>query len=256
MRLTLPLVLIAAALPFAAPAATAADSKGATPADVTAAINDPARKADAADDARRKPAEVMTFAQVKPGQKVLELVPGEGYWTRIFSAIVGPQGHVYTVWPDEMNKYAAKSLENWKTLVTKPPYTNVSLLQQPAAKLSAPEQVDLVFTVQNYHDYHDKFMGPVDMASFDKQVFGALKPGGLFVVIDHVANAGDSGATENQHRIDPAVVKKEVEAAGFVFDGESDALKNPADDHKAKVFDPAIRGKTDQFIYRFRKPAH
>ncbi|MDE1893222.1 MAG: class I SAM-dependent methyltransferase [Xanthomonadaceae bacterium] len=219
-------------------------------------VDDPARAADKADDARRKVVQVMTFAEVKPGQKVLELVPGSGYWTRVFSAIVGPQGHVYTVWPDEMAKYSAKSLATWRQLVATPHYANVSLLQQPAAQLSAPVPVDLVFTSQNYHDYHDPFMGPVDMARFDRRVYDALKPGGLFVVIDHVAPAGSGLADTNTlHRIDPAVVKREVEAAGFVFDGASGALRNPADPHDIKVFDKAIRGHTDQFIYRFRKPA-
>jgi predicted methyltransferase len=255
MRLSISLIAMTLGLTAgAAIAATAAAP--ATPAYVTAALNDPARKDDAANDDRRHPAEVMSFAQVKPGQKVVELVPGEGYWTRIFSGIVGPKGHVYTVWPDEMSKYATKSVAKWQELVKAPPYNNVSILQQPAATQTVSGPVDLVFTSQNYHDYHDKFMGPVDMGKFDKQVFDALKPGGIFLVIDHVAKAGDATATEALHRIDPEVVKKEVEAAGFVLDGSSDALKNPADDHKAKVFDPAIRGKTDQFILRFKKPAH
>ena len=257
MRLTILASLIAVAVPFAAATAHPDQAPGAVPAYVTAAINDPARKDDAADDARRKIADVMTFAEVKPGQKVMELAIGEGYWTRVFSGIVGAQGHVYTVWPNEMSKYATKSLANWQGLIAKAPYTNVSILQQPAATLPAPEPVDLVFTSQNYHDYHDKFMGPVDMAAFDKQVFNALKPGGLFVVIDHVAVAGSGfTATDTLHRVDPEAVKKEVEAAGFVFDGESDALKNPADPHTLKVFDPSIRGKTDQFIFRFKKPAN
>ena len=254
MRLSIPLIAAAFVLPLAVLASPAAAP--ATPAYVTAALNDPARKEDAADDARRHAADVVTFAGVKPGDSVLELVPGHGYWTRIFSSVVGAKGHVYTVWPHGMDKYAAKSIADWQELVKKPPYMNVSILQQADDQLSAPAPVDVVFTSQNYHDYHDKFMGPVDMGKFDKQVFDALKPGGVFVVIDHVANAGDTGATEDQHRIDPAVVRKEVEAAGFVFDGSSDALKNPADDHKAKVFDPAVHGHTDQFIFRFKKPAH
>lgn len=238
--------------PFVLAVPAVADT--ATPAYVTAAINGPARKDDTKDDARRQAAAVLTFTGMKPGDKIIELDPGEGYWTKIFSGVVGGKGHVYTVWHNEMSKYTEKSYANWQGLV-KSTYQNVTLLQQPGALLVSPEKVDLVFTSQNYHDYHDKFMGPMDMAAFDKQVYDALKPGGLFVVIDHVANAGDTGATENQHRIDPDVVKKEVEAAGFVLDGSSDALKNPADDHKAKVFDPAIRGKTDQFIFRFKKPA-
>lgn len=256
MRPTVLAVLLAAALPAAALAHAANSHETAVSAAVQKAVNDPARHADRSEDARRKIGAVMMFAEVKPGQKVLELVPGSGYWTRVFSAIVGPHGHVYTVWPGEMAKYSDKSLAEWQKLVATPHYANVSLLQQPAAQLSAPESVDLVFTAQNYHDYHDSFMGPVDMAGFDKQVYDALKPGGLFVVIDHAAPAGSGLAdTDTLHRIDPAVVKQEVEAAGFVFDGESDALRNPADAHDLKVFDKSIRGHTDQFIYRFRKPA-
>ncbi|MGY3038456.1 putative methyltransferase [Rhodanobacter sp. TND4EL1] len=256
--------LLAALLTFALPAAALArapDAHAARQHDVAAtvvdhALNDPARSLDKVDDTRRKIAQVMAFAKVMPGQKVLELVPGSGYWTRVFSAIVGPQGHVYTVWPNEMGKFDTESLANWKKLAATPHYANVSVLEQPAAQLQAPAPVDLVFTAQNYHDFHDPFMGPMNIATFNKQVFDALKPGGLFVVIDHVAPAGSGLADTNTlHRIDPASVKKEVEAAGFVFDGESKALRNPADTHELKVFDKSIRGHTDQFIFRFRKPA-
>jgi len=254
MRLAISMILVALAAPLTF-SAVMADNAKTTPAYITAAIKDPARKDDAANDERRHLAEVMTFTNVKPGQKVLELVPGSGYWTRVFSAVVGPKGHVYTVWPNEMEKYAAKSLATWQDLVKKPPYNNVSLLQQPAAALSAPEPVDVVFTSQNYHDYHDKFMGPADLGQFGKQVLAALKPGGVFVVIDHTARAG-SGIedTDTLHRIDPEVVKKEMTAAGFVFDGSSDALRNRDDPLTAKVFDASVRGKTDQFMFRFRKP--
>lgn len=256
MRKTMLAVLLALALPSVALARDSNRHDGATAAAVQKALADPARVADKADDARRKVAAVMTFAEVKPGQNVLELAPGSGYWTRVFSAVVGPQGHVYTVWPNEMAKFATESLANWQKLVATPHYANVSLLQQPAAQLRAPAPVDLVFTSQNYHDFHDPFMGPMDIAAFNRQVFDALKPGGLFVVIDHAAPAGSGLAdTDTLHRIDPASVKQEVEAAGFVFYGESDALRNPADPHDAKVFDKSIRGHTDQFIYRFRKPA-
>ncbi|MBN8736088.1 MAG: class I SAM-dependent methyltransferase [Xanthomonadales bacterium] len=261
MRTTGSIILLAAlALPFAATAQSSTNSAAPAsatvkiPAYVTKAIDDPARAADRKDDARRKIADVMAFAGVKPGDKVLELDPGSGYWTRVFSRIVGPQGHVYTVWPDEMAKYSAKSFANWQGLV-KDTYTNVSLLKQPAAMLSVPQKVDVVFTSQNYHDYHDPFMGPVDMKSFDKQVFDALKPGGVFIVIDHIAPAGSGiSDTNTLHRIDPEVVKQEVESAGFVFDGSSDALVNPKDPLDVKVFDPSIRGHTSQFIYRFKKP--
>lgn len=254
MKTLLPAMLAAALLPAFAPAHQASEADTAVPAYVTRAINDPARQPDKADDARRKIAAVMTFAEVKPGDEVLELAPGSGYWTRVFSAIVGPSGHVYTVWPNEFMKHSSKSYANWQSLVKTPHYANVSLLKEPGTQLSAPEPVDLVFTSQNYHDYHN-FPSSNAIAKFNKQVFDVLKPGGLYVIIDHVAPAG-SGLrdTDTLHRIDPAVVKKEVEAAGFVFDGASDALHNPNDPHTNIVFDESVRGHTDQFIYRFRKP--
>lgn len=246
-----PLALaVTLALPVASFAVTPAPS-----AAIAAAVNDPARQADTAKDAQRKVAEIMAFAEVKPGQSVLELIPGGGYFTRVFSALVGPQGHVYAVWPNEYNKVEPGDADKMKTLASQAHYANIAVALQPANQLNAPTPVDLVFTSQNYHDYPDKFMGKVDPSVLDKQVFDALKPGGLFVVIDH---AGEKGSglrdTDTLHRIDPSIVKKEVEAAGFVFESESDVLRNSADTHTLKVFDPAIRGKTDQFIYKFRKP--
>jgi predicted methyltransferase len=225
------------------------------PAYIKAAVNDPARAQDASNDARRKITDIMVFSEVKPGQKVLELIPGSGYFTRVFSGIVGAQGHVYALWPNEYAKEDADNVAASDKLAADPHYANVSVLKQPAAQLSVTEPVDVVFTSQNYHDYPDAFMGKVDPVAFDKQVFAALKPGGLFVVIDHVAPAGSGMAdTDTLHRIDPAIVKKQVESAGFVFAGESEVLRNPSDSHTIKVFDSSIRGHTDQFIYRFRKP--
>ena len=222
---------------------------------VRSAVNDPARSQDVSNDARRKITDVMVFSEVKPGQKVLELIPGSGYFTRVFSAIVGSQGHVYALWPNEYAKEDADDVAGSDKLAADPHYANVSVLKQPAAQLSVPESVDLVFTSQNYHDYPDAFMGKVDPLAFDKQVYAALKPGGLFVVIDHVAPAGSGMAdTDTLHRIDPEVVKKQVESVGFVFAGESNALRNANDPHTVKVFDASIRGHTDQFMYRFRKP--
>lgn len=244
-------------LPLAGTAHTTAPAADAKTAHsyITKAINDPARAADKKDDARRKMTAVMTFAGVKPGDKVLELVPGTGYWTRVFSRIVGSKGHVYTVWPNEMAKFSTKSLAKWQDLAKPPHYANVSLLREPAAMLSVSQKVDIVFTSQNYHDYHDPFMGPVDMKKFNKQVYDALKPGGVFTATDHIAPAGSGiSDTNTLPRIDPATVKQEVESAGFVLDGSSDALMNPKDPLNIKVFDPSIRGHTSQFIYRFKKP--
>jgi predicted methyltransferase len=251
----------AASLPSTVFAQSPAASSTATAAYITSAINDPRRKADAVDDARRKIAAVMTFTGVRPGQHVLELIPGGGYWTRVFSGIVGPVGKVYAIFPDEYDKVSKPDSDKLRAVAKQQYYSNITVLTQPANKLSVPDEadhpVDLVFTAQNFHDYPDKFMGNVDPVAFSKQVFAALRPGGMFVVIDHVAEPG-SGLrdTDTLHRIDPEIVKKDVEAAGFVFDGESDALRNPADTHEIKVFDPTIRGKTDQFMFRFRKPAN
>ncbi|HEX4159907.1 MAG TPA: hypothetical protein VHY79_15685 [Rhizomicrobium sp.] len=233
--------------------AAAAQSNSGIPAYVTAAVNDPARGDDAKADARRKPAELMAFAGVKPGDVVVDLIPGSGYFTRVFARIVGPTGHVYAIWPSEYAKEDADDVAVTQKLPQT--YPNVSVLIEPAAQFAAPAQVDVVWTSQNYHDYPDKFMGPTDPAILDKRVLAALKPGGAFIVVDHAAEMG-SGLrdTERLHRIDPAFVKTQVTASGFGFDGESDVLHNPADDHNLLVFKPEIRGHTDQFAFRFKKP--
>jgi predicted methyltransferase len=113
----------------------------------------------------------------------------------------------------------------------------------------------VVFTSQNYHDYPDKFMGSIDPSVLNKNAYKALKPGGVYIVVDHVAETGSGMRdTDTLHRIDPDTVRSQVTAAGFEFVGESDVLRNPADTHAIKVFDPSIRGHTDQFAFKFRKP--
>jgi predicted methyltransferase len=225
------------------------------PANIAAAAADPARADQAKLDGQRHGPEILAFAGVKTGAKVIDLIPGGGYWTRLFAKAVGPTGHVYGVWPAEYAKVDDDEPGPYRTLIQSPGYQNVSVLDQPAAALTAPEKVDLVFTAQNYHDYLDKFMGPVDPMTLNKAVFAALKPGGVYLIVDHVAQAGSGPRdTDTLHRIDPALVKAQVTAAGFRFVGESKLLANPADDHSLKVFDKTIRGHTDQFIYKFRKP--
>jgi predicted methyltransferase len=237
---------------LAARAANAADT---IPSYVTAAIADPARGKDAQADARRHPAELVAFARIKPGDVVVDLIPGGGYFTRIFSKLVGPKGHVYAIWPSEYAKVDDDEVPLTQALVKDPQYANVTLITQPAAQFSAPVPVDVVWTSQNYHDYSDKFMGPTDLKLLNDAVFKALKPGGVYVVIDHAAAAGSGHRdTDTLHRIDEQAVKTEVPAAGFVLEAESDVLRNPADDHTIIVFDKAIRGHTDQFALRFRKP--
>jgi predicted methyltransferase len=226
------------------------------PANIAAAAGDPARADQAVQDATRHGPEILAFGDVRSGAKVVDLIPGGGYWTRLLAKSVGQGGHVYAVWPAEYVKVDDDEVGPYRKLIGSGAWANVSILDQPAAKLALPEQVDLIFTAQNYHDYLDPFMGPVDPMVLNKEVFAALKPGGVYLIVDHVAEAG-SGArdTNTLHRIDPALVKAQVTAAGFQFAGESTLLANPADDHAKKVFDPTIRGRTDQFVYKFRKPA-
>jgi predicted methyltransferase len=222
---------------------------------VVVAVAAPDRADEAAADARRHPAEVLTFSGVKPGDTVAELIPGSGYFTRIFSKVVGPHGRVYVVWPDEYAKLARPDPENSLTLSRTPGYRNIRVIDQPARAFATPRPADLVFTAQNYHDYSDKFMGKVDPAIFDRAVFKALRPGGVFLIVDHVAAAGSGMRdTDTLHRIDPATVKAQVVATGFRFLGSIDVLRNPADDHTKAVFDSAVRGHTDQFVTKFRKP--
>ena len=234
----------------------AAPADNALPPAIAAAAADPARGPDAATtDARRHGPEILAFAGVKPGDKVIDLIPGGGYWTKLFARTVGANGHVYGIWPTPYANEARTNVVDYQKLAGSADFANVSMAIEPATELKASEKVDLVFTSQNYHDYPDKFMGSVDPAVLNKAVFDALKPGGTFLVIDHAAPAGAGMSdTETLHRIDPATVKQQVTAAGFTFVGSSDLLANPADDHMLKVFDPKVRGHTDQFIYKFRKP--
>jgi predicted methyltransferase len=207
---------------------------------VAAALSDPSRPAaDMIRDNDRHPGEVLAFAGVRPGAKVADLIPGGGYFTRIFAKAVGPRGHVYAYVPDELTK-AANREPTVNAIARDPAYPNVSVVLNKLPNFSAPEKLDLVFTAQNYHDMHDKFMGPADLS----------------VVIDHSAEPG-SGLrdTDTLHRIDSAVVKSEVTAAGFIFEGESRVLRNPGDSRRTNVRDPSIRSKTDQFVYKFRKPS-
>ena len=210
---------------------------------------------DVALEAPRHGPEIAAFAGVKSGDKVIDLIPGGGYWTRTFARIVGPSGHVYGIWPKPYAMESGSDVKRYAATAGTPAFANVSASIQPATSLTAPEKVDLVFTSQNYHDYPDKFMGSIDPAVLNKAVFDALKPGGIYLIIDHAAAAGSGMRdTDTLHRIDPAIVKQQVTAAGFVFDGESKLLANVGDDHTKPVFDQSIRRHTDQFIYKFHRP--
>lgn len=222
---------------------------------VVQALADPGRpKADRDRDAARKPGEIVAWAGIKPGMKIADLIPGGGYFTRIFSKVVGPKGRVYAYVPDELTKLA-KRAPAVNAIAADAAYRNVTVILRLLSRFATPEKLDVVFTAQNYHDMHDSFMGPADLAVVNRAIFASLKPGGVYIVIDHSAQAG-SGLrdTESLHRIDAEAVKKEVLAAGFVFEGETRILRNPKDDRTLNVFDPKIRGETDQFAFKFRKP--
>jgi predicted methyltransferase len=194
--------------------------------------------------------EVLAFMGVKPGYRVADVIGGR--LTAAMAQAVGPKGKVYAIETAELVKAHPEVLGMMNGLAAKSPNVIVS-----AAPISTalPNGLDIVFIRQNYHDLYDKFMGPADVPAFNRAVYAALKPGGIYVVLDHAAAAGSGiAATETLHRIDPARVRADVLAAGFKFDGESKILANPADDRVKNVFDPAIRGRTDQFLVRFRKP--
>jgi predicted methyltransferase len=221
---------------------------------IAAAIASPRPKADTDRDAARKPGELLAFAGIKPGDKIGDLMPGTGYFTRLFSRVAGSSGHVYALVPAELAAKAPKIADAMKAIAADPAYSNVSLLIAPTVQTGAPEKLDVVWTSQNYHDVYG-FFGADAAAKMDQAIFRALKPGGVFIVIDHVAKAGaGAGSTTTQHRIDPALIQAQVLAAGFTLQATSDILRNPADTHDLKVFAPAIRGHTDQAIFEFRKP--
>lgn len=242
---------LAALLAVTLPSTHAADAPAPTVA--AAALDSGRPDADKARDADRKPAAMLAFAGVRPGQVVADVMPGRGYFTRLFSNAVGAQGAVYAVWPQFV-------LDRFKDRPRPAPVSseagrgNVHEAIATGANLNLPAKADLVWTSQNYHDIHI-WAGAEGAAQLNKAAFDALKPGGVYIVLDHAAVAGlDDAGMAKLHRIDEALVKKEVLAAGFVLDAESPALRNPADNRSAQVFETGVRGTTDQFVLRFRKP--
>jgi predicted methyltransferase len=215
----------------------------------TASSQSPQSAAPALDPAWKVP-EVIAFIGLKKGDKVADIIGGR--LTASLAETVGPTGKVYALETAEIVKGHPKVLEMMNALAAKSP--NVVVSDDPIAT-ALPSGLDVVFIRQNYHDLYDKFMGPADVPAFNKAVFAALKPGGVYVVLDHAAVAGSGiEATDTLHRIDPVRVKADVLAAGFKLDAESSILVNTSDDHSKNVFDPSVRGHTDQFLYRFKKP--
>jgi predicted methyltransferase len=236
------------------------------PAYVTDAVADAARPAaDRQVDNNRKPAALVTFAGIKPGDNVADVMPGGGYFTRIFSKVVGAKGHVYAVIPESLaTKAPPEKFKPIHALVADPAYSgNTSIEIRPYDRLDVGAPLDVVWTSQNYHDVYGAVpvfsvsgsTGPEQAAKLDAAAFKALKPGGVFIVVDHAAAPGSGGRDASTlHRIDPATVIAQAKAAGFELEGTSDVLSNPQDGHDKLVFAPEIKGHTDKFVLKFRKP--
>jgi predicted methyltransferase len=230
----------------------------AAPADIAAAVSAPGRPDEQVKlDESRRPADVLAFEGLKRGDIALDLFAGAGYYSEIIGRAVGPAGGVLA-W-DPANFVNDKSRAVWTALKQRQP--NVGFFATPANAISLPDKAfDFAIIHLNYHDFYwesTRYGLPrMDPAAILATLYRSMKPGGVVAVIDHVANpGGDTRAVvEKFHRIDPATVKADFQRAGFVLEAESNLLRNPADDHEKSVFDPAIRGKTDRVVYRFRKP--
>jgi predicted methyltransferase len=205
-----------------------------------------------------KLSELTRFARVRAGSIVIDVYPGDGDWTRHFSDIVGPEGRVYSFVPAEVAHFKNDPVGRMRMLAKEPGRENVEAVS--ADLLAMPEAIqpaDVLWLHLFYHDLHTALLQDkgATAANFNRAVYERLKPGGSYVIVDHAAAAGsDTSDTQSLHRIDPASVREEVEAAGFVLDEVSTMLANQDDQHSIKVFDPSIKGQTDRFAFRFVKP--
>ncbi|MEE2526578.1 hypothetical protein V0U79_09380 [Hyphobacterium sp. HN65] len=228
---------------------------------ISAAVNDPSRpESETARDAGRHPADVLTFAGVQPGWRVAELGAGSGYYSRILSSAVGADGEVISENMDWLIQRFPSTDEAISSLASE--RSNVTRLVTPTASVleGYENELDAAFMMLIYHDQTWQPEGiptptAEDRAAMNRSIYDALRPGGVFLVVDHRAEdgTGDSMAGVH-HRIDEAFVREEVLAAGFELVAESDLLANPDDSRTTSVFDPSIRGNTDRFVLLFRKP--
>ena len=228
-------------------------------AKMKAAVADSSRPAaDTARDENRKPADMLAFAGIGPGKVVVDMLPGGGYFTRIFAKAVEPGGRVYAYFGSQYDarlKGQGKDPDN-QFADLKHTYPNLGVIHGPLPQFVTPVPVDVVWTSQNYHDMHNKQYA-MDVNEVNKAIYKSLKPGGYYVIIDHKAaeTAGDD-VTEALHRIKESTVKKEVEAAGFKLVAEARDLNYPSDDGTKRVFEADVKGKTNQFMLKFQKPRH
>ena len=236
-------------------AATLAQPLSAHPGHFTAAVTAPGRPAEAiALDASRKPAEILDFMQLKPGMTVFDFLTGTGYYAEIMGRVVGPKGSVVAYSPSSYNPEPIKAA--FAAMASRAP--NVKLVNSPLEAFQ-PNSYDFAMIHLNYHDLYwesEQYHVPrTDPAAVLVALFRAMKPGGIVAVVDHVGPAGDTRAVVDKvHRIDPETVRADFKRAGFVLEAESPLLHVAGDDMTKNVFDPAVRGKTDRFAFRFRKP--
>lgn len=231
----------------------------AEPADVAAAVAAPGRPAEAiALDEVRRPAEVLAWLGLERGDRVLDYFTGTGYYAEIMARAVGPDGGVVGTNPPPFmgNERIRAALGGIRERAP-----NAAFYAMPVASPAfPPDSYDFVMLHLVYHDAYwesERFNLPrTDPNNLVRALYAATRPGGIVAVIDHVAAPGRETRAEVEatHRIDPAVIRADFERAGFVFDGESDLLRNPDDDRSVNVFEPSIRGRTDRIVYRFRKP--
>jgi len=202
--------------------------------------------------------ELIRFARVVAGSTVIDVYPGDGDWTRIFSDVVGPEGRVYGFVPTEILDVKDDQVDLIRTLAKEPGRENVEAVSADLVAMpEATQPANVLWIHLFYHDLHTKLVQArgATAAAFNRAVYERLKPGGFYVIVDHAAAAGSGTSdTPSHHRIDPAAVRAEVEAAGFILDAENTLLANKDDPHAIKVFDPQIKGKTDRFAYRFVRP--
>jgi predicted methyltransferase len=202
--------------------------------------------------------QLVEFTRVEPGWTVIDVYPGDGDWTRLFAGVVGSEGRVYGFVPAEVGEVKKDSVGIMQGLATNTDHANIEAASADLmAMAEVTQQADILWLHLFYHDLHTELIQKrgARPADFNRSVYERLKSGGYYVVVDHAGAAG-TGARDVQslHRIDPALVRKEVEAAGFKLDATTSILKNPEDAHAVSVFDPAIKGETDRFAYRFIKP--
>lgn len=225
---------------------------GAAQPDLRAILADTSRPQEDRDgDAGRHPEEVIRFFGIERGDQVADLLTGGGYWTRLLVPLVGPSGRVYAGNNPFFAEYYQKAFD---ALLAEPAFANVVRIDGPVDGIALPADgsLDAVIMVNAYHDL---YLTDEDRGALNRKVFAALKPGGVYGIIDHAAAPG-AGATKAKdlHRIEKQTVVGEITAAGFRLAREGDFLANPADDKSAAIFAPAVAGKTDRFVLRFEKP--